>query len=447
MNRGLTIAEIGILPAVTDVVTAGRALGLGRTKAYELARTGQFPCPVIRAGTTYTLACGGKLLARLVHRRDLEGVPGPRRRRVGVQRQTLETGAEDPARRLPAVLSDPGISVGRCAPGHRRTVLRPDADLVVEGVPSRVRVSVVIALPPEQGVPVLDMRNKLTIFQGLDNPNRWQGPFRSSPNRWKTADGEAVVSALEAAKASPVSRPLGPLAQTRTQSEARHELADGDVIIPEDDELEVAAELQAAGTAHTEIQYLLLKLGAEMGFDVHVARNDQGKVWEGQRLGGLPRRREQIPQQFDPATNQTIELIDVLWLDGNAIVAAFEIESTSSIYSGLLRMSDLLAQQPNIAVPLFLVAPEQRRAKVIEQVNRPTFGRMKPPLVEVCRYISFEGLRESLTSVRDIVSYLKPDWLQKTSEACAPEDPSTQGRDKVPEVREPVPDGRDPDRV
>ena len=44
-------------------------------------------------------------------------------------------------------------------------------------------------------------------------------------------------------------------------------------------------------------------------------------------------------------TNQTIELIDVLWLDGNAIVAAFEIESTTSIYSGLLRMSDLLARQ------------------------------------------------------------------------------------------------------
>ena len=97
----------------------------------------------------------------------------------------------------------------------------------------------------------------------------------------------------------------------------------------------------------------------------------------------MPRRREHLPQQFDPVTNQTIELIDVLWLDGNAIVAAFEIESTTSIYSGLLRMSDLLARQPNISVPLFLVAPDERREKVIQQVNRPTFERMKPPLVEV----------------------------------------------------------------
>ena len=50
VTRALTLAEIAALPAVTDLVTAGRALGLGRTKAYELARAGQFPCPVIRAG-------------------------------------------------------------------------------------------------------------------------------------------------------------------------------------------------------------------------------------------------------------------------------------------------------------------------------------------------------------------------------------------------------------
>jgi len=96
---------------------------------------------------------------------------------------------------------------------------------------------------------------------------------------------------------------------------------------------------EAAVSGHAEIQYLPVRLGAEMGFDVHVARNDQSRVWKGQRLGDMPRRREQLPQQFDRVTTQTIERIDVLWLDGNAIVAAFEIESSTSICSGLLRMS------------------------------------------------------------------------------------------------------------
>ena len=51
-----------------------------------------------------------------------------------------------------------------------------------------------------------------------------------------------------------------------------------------------------------------------------------------------------------------------------------EIEHTTSIYSGLLRMSDLVAMQPNLQIPLFIVAPDVRRNKVIEEVNRPTFA-------------------------------------------------------------------------
>jgi hypothetical protein len=61
MRRGLTLAELGDLPAVADLVTAGRALGLGRTKAYELARAGRFPCPVIRVGKAWIVPTAGLL--------------------------------------------------------------------------------------------------------------------------------------------------------------------------------------------------------------------------------------------------------------------------------------------------------------------------------------------------------------------------------------------------
>ena len=126
-----------------------------------------------------------------------------------------------------------------------------------------------LALPAEQGVPVLDMRDELTVFQGLDNPNRWQGPFRGSPVRWKTPDGEAVVRALREAEANPVVRPSGRLATRRAGPTERHETTDGTVVVPEDDEGKTPEETGPAATTHTEIQYLLLKLGADMGFDVH----------------------------------------------------------------------------------------------------------------------------------------------------------------------------------
>jgi Helix-turn-helix domain len=49
----LTISEALALPAVVDPLTAARALGLGRTTAYALARDGAFPCRIVRVGAVY----------------------------------------------------------------------------------------------------------------------------------------------------------------------------------------------------------------------------------------------------------------------------------------------------------------------------------------------------------------------------------------------------------
>lgn len=65
--RGMTAAEILDLPAAVDLLTAGRALGLGRTRAYELARRGEFPVPLLRLGAQYR--------ARRADLLDLLGIP------------------------------------------------------------------------------------------------------------------------------------------------------------------------------------------------------------------------------------------------------------------------------------------------------------------------------------------------------------------------------------
>ncbi|MEU6098015.1 DNA-binding protein [Streptomyces sp. NPDC047079] len=53
MTTPMTTQELLELPATVDLVTAGRAFGVGRTTAYSLARNGEFPCRVIRAGKAY----------------------------------------------------------------------------------------------------------------------------------------------------------------------------------------------------------------------------------------------------------------------------------------------------------------------------------------------------------------------------------------------------------
>jgi hypothetical protein len=67
---------------------------------------------------------------------------------------------------------------------------------------------------------------------------------------------------------------------------------------------------------------LLLTLGAEMGLDVWVARNDRSRIYNGKALGNLPGMVQELPTQFNDATQRTIELIDVLWLKGNSILSA-----------------------------------------------------------------------------------------------------------------------------
>jgi hypothetical protein len=53
--------ELLALPAVVDLVTAARALGIGRTRAFELTRRGEFPVPVLRVGRTYRVPTAGLL--------------------------------------------------------------------------------------------------------------------------------------------------------------------------------------------------------------------------------------------------------------------------------------------------------------------------------------------------------------------------------------------------
>jgi predicted RNA-binding protein len=298
-----------------------------------------------------------------------------------------------------------------------------------EQFPCRVRVEPVATLTPETAVPVFELRDQLSVFNDLKNPNAWTGHFRGSPARWKPADGQAVVAAVLDAKENPVARPVDAAKLARRPRALK--AAIGPVTVPDREEPsqppQQAPEEEAAAaarepTAHTEVQWRLLKLGNDMGLDVWVARNDRGRDWQGHRFAELPRLRADLPLQFDEATNRTIELIDVLWLKGNAVVAAFEIESTTSIYSGLLRMSDLIAMQPNLNIPLYLVAPDERRQKVFAEVNRPTFSRLSPPLVELCRFIAFSALRDHLGQVRSFVRYLKPEFLDEVSESCVLED-------------------------
>ena len=285
-----------------------------------------------------------------------------------------------------------------------------------EDFPSRLKVKIVVTLKLDTAIPVHTIRDRLSFFQNLKSPHAWTGAFRSSPAKWSKQDGEAVLNALLDAKDNPIERPVDPRKLSYRPKGFKSKIGTVSIPITEIEEKEVVDKKSYSD--HTEIQYLLLKLGSDIGFDVWAARNDRGREYKGKKIANIPKLKSELPNQFDEITNRTIEMIDVLWLQKNTFIAAFEIESTTSIYSGLLRMSDLIAMQPNVNIPLYLVAPDERREKVISEINRATFSRLTPRLSEICRYISFSELKEKIKKIETIVQYIKPEFLEDLSESC-----------------------------
>lgn len=51
----MTEQELAALPVSVPLKDAGRAFGMGRTKAHELVRKGQFPCRLVRCGGGYVV--------------------------------------------------------------------------------------------------------------------------------------------------------------------------------------------------------------------------------------------------------------------------------------------------------------------------------------------------------------------------------------------------------
>ena len=279
--------------------------------------------------------------------------------------------------------------------------------------PCSIGVKEIVRLDYETAIPVTEFIDQMSIVEKMDNPSRWRVHFQQSLRHFPKEDRELVVKYLRNAQKNPVKRPYDKK-KLKLKPKAVQSRKMGLVTVPED---EPETEFRDV-TIHTEIQWTLLKLGNDMGLDVWVARNDRGKEVKGNKFSDLSRILNELPLQFDEATTKTIEMIDVLWLKGKAIVVAFEIESTTAIYSGLLRMSDLITMQPNITIPLFIVAPDDKRNKVMSEINRPTFGRLNPPLRDLCKYLSFSTLQEHVPRVSEYIRYLKPEFLDEIAETC-----------------------------
>ena len=164
---------------------------------------------------------------------------------------------------------------------------------------------------------------------------------------------------------------------------------------------DIDERIERVSTEHDEMQWRLIRLGQLSRCNVWVPRSDQAKQYNGHLF------RDFVLHEFHDTLDvpRSIENIDVVWKFGPySIRSAFEIEHSTSVYSGILRLSDLRAEAPNSNYPLFIVASENRRKKVFDELRRPTFSGPCLRLNEVIKFLGYEKLREideSSTNAKD----------------------------------------------
>lgn len=277
-----------------------------------------------------------------------------------------------------------------------KPIFLPEADPFVV----RFHVRPVAWLDIDKALPIHDdaIWNGLSFTQDLEKGSiGWTGKVRGSLVRLDDRDGKFLAEKLRAQSAEGKAYPLD---EQEVKKLTTHTVSRPDkvvtVSVPDDSgAIEDAPQAQEAETRESiRVQAMIAQIGARMGMSIWIPRADHGgvlKEWksDGQNL------LERLPLNYDDTTLRTIEQIDVLWLRGRSIVRAFEVEHTTSVYSGILRMADLLALQPNMDIKLHIVAPSSKRDKVFQEIRRPVFSLLeKGPLAESCTYLSYDSLRE-----------------------------------------------------
>lgn len=162
-------------------------------------------------------------------------------------------------------------------------------------------------------------------------------------------------------------------------------------------------------STHTKLQHYLKEIGRITGCDTWMASNDQNREYNGDKLGDDT--LEHFPSfQIDDEVKKRISLIDTIWFKNQLPVCAFEVETTTTVYSGILRMGDLVSVMPSINMKLYIVAPNERKEKVLREMNRPVFKRIG--LTDYCKFLPLESLEILLEKIKGLDGYILPEVLE-----------------------------------
>lgn len=146
---------------------------------------------------------------------------------------------------------------------------------------------------------------------------------------------------------------------------------------------------QQLDLSHAQVQTLLGAIGFARGYGVWIPYNNQGRLdWNMCRQFEF---FDALPHTFEEITG-VIQQVDVIWLERGSgkLNALFEVEHSTSIYSGLLRFNDIHLLNPNLQTRFSIVSKSVRRDAFLRQLNRPTFKASG--LNKLCSFLDYKNV-------------------------------------------------------
>jgi type II restriction enzyme len=145
---------------------------------------------------------------------------------------------------------------------------------------------------------------------------------------------------------------------------------------------------------HLQIQIALIEIGNHLGFNTWIAHNDKGFKYGDKTVGELDGvvanlADEQVLAAYNEA-QKAAHLIDCIWFkDGKRMPAVMEVEQSTGVTSGLIRMKNFQDSGPGLAdIRWVIVAADEDREKVIRKANVEQFSTLDT------RYFSYSAVEE-----------------------------------------------------
>ena len=147
--------------------------------------------------------------------------------------------------------------------------------------------------------------------------------------------------------------------------------------------------LHVPDLTHAQVQTLLGAIGAIKGYGIWVPPPDRAALdWN---LVDVFEVAHGLPSGYEQSA-RVLSDIEVMWLEPGTsrLEALYEVEHTTSVYSGLLRFNDVLISSPQVRPRFTIVSSAGRRDLFTRQINRPTF--CASGLTEVCTFLDYRNV-------------------------------------------------------